>query len=72
MDPPRVSSLASVKRDGVQADIVTYNTVVTIMAKAGRLEDALEVLRKASADSGVQLDVVSIKDGCRLNDVGCC
>lgn len=51
---------------------MTYNTVVTIMAKAGRLEDALEVLRKASADSGVQLDVVSIKDGCRPSDIGCC
>lgn len=46
------------QRDGVRADIVTYNTLIAITAKAGRLEETMELLRKASEDSGVEFDVV--------------
>lgn len=41
-------------------DIVTYNTCVTIAGQAGRLDDALELLRKASEEGGLELDVVRV------------
>lgn len=47
-----------VQKEGVTADIVTYNTCVTIAAQGGKLEKALELLRKASDESGLELDVV--------------
>lgn len=38
---------------------MSYNTCVTITGQAGRLDDALELLRKASEEGGLELDVVS-------------
>eukprot|EP00904_Undaria_pinnatifida_P005078 jgi/Undpi1/16/HiC_scaffold_1.g00016.m1 len=58
-----ISLLAEMEKDKVAPDIVTYNTCVTIAGQAGRLDEALELLRKASEDSGLELDVVSPDDG---------
>lgn len=49
------------QKDGVTPDIVTYNTCVTIAGQAGRLDEALELLRKASEEGGLELDVVSYR-----------
>lgn len=46
------------QKDGVAPDIVTYNTCVTIAGQAGRLDQALELLRRASEEGGLELDVV--------------
>lgn len=40
---------------------MTYNTCVTIAGQAGRLDEALELLRKASEEGGLELDVVSYR-----------
>lgn len=40
---------------------MTYNTCVTVAGQAGRLDEALELLRRASEDSGLELDVVSYR-----------
>lgn len=61
---PRRATLAGTTReqkDGVAPDIVTYNTCVTIAGQAGRLDEALELLRKASEEGGLELDVVSYR-----------
>lgn len=49
------------QKDGVSPDIVTYNTCVTIAGQAGRLDQALELLRRASEEGGLELDVVSYR-----------
>ncbi|CAM9588434.1 unnamed protein product [Ectocarpus sp. 13 AM-2016] len=49
------------EKDGVAPDIVTYNTCVTIAGQAGRLDQALELLRRASEEGGLELDVVSYR-----------
>lgn len=51
----------TLQKDGVAPDIVTYNTCVTITGQAGRLDEALELLRKASEEAGLTLDVVSYR-----------
>lgn len=51
-------------------DIVTYNTCVTVAGQAGRLDEALELLRKASEEGGLQLDVVSAVPKLRLFQEG--
>lgn len=52
---------AGEQKDGVAPDIVTYNTCVTIAGQAGRLDEALELLRRASEEGGLELDVVSYR-----------